>query len=102
MKGLNWGGLYDEFKGRVFDTAKLEQEIATLMMDDDVSNKKGIYEYVLTRNENNLNIRAFTESQKRSAYERQKGICVKCGKHFEYEQMEAVRVAGSGVLIGYN
>lgn len=26
---------------------------------------------------------------KREAYERQKGICVHCGKHFELEEMEA-------------
>lgn len=25
---------------------------------------------------------------KREPYERQKGICVKCGKHFELEEME--------------
>jgi 5-methylcytosine-specific restriction endonuclease McrA len=67
----------------------LEQEIQTLMMDDDVSNKKGIYAYVLTRNERYLSIRAFTESQKRGAYERQQGNCVKCGKHFELSGMEA-------------
>ncbi len=89
MKGIDWGGLYDEFKGRVFDTAKLEREIEALMMDDDVSSKKGVFEYVLTRNENILNIRAFSESQKRAVYERQQGICVKCGEHFDYAQMEA-------------
>ncbi len=89
MKGIDWGGLYDKFKGQVYDTAKLEQEVQTLMMDDDVSNKKGIYTYVLTRNEKSLNIRAFSESQRRSAYERQGGICAHCGKHFEYKDMEA-------------
>ena len=89
MKGIDWGGLYDEHKEKVFDTAQLEQEIAALMMDDDVTNKKGIYTYVLTRAEKNLNIRAFTESQKREAYERQGGICAKCGNHFEFSQMEA-------------
>lgn len=89
MKGIHWGGLYDEFKGKTFDTAKLEQEIAALMMDDDVTNKKGIYTYVLTRIERNLNIRAFSESQRRAAYERQQGICPRCGRHFAYEQMEA-------------
>lgn len=89
MKGIDWGSLYDEFKDKMFDTAKLEQEIAALMMDDDVDNKKGIYPYVLTRNEKYLNIRAFTESQKRAAYEKQKGICKKCGKHFELSKMEA-------------
>ena len=88
MKGINWGGLYDQFKGIVFDTTKLEREIAALMMDDDVTNKKGIYAYVLSRNERTLNIRAFTPAQKREAYERQRGICVKCSKHFELSEME--------------
>lgn len=89
MKGIDWGSLYNEFNGKVFDTKKLEHEIQRLMMDDDVTNKKGIYTYILTHNEKHLNIRAFTESQKRAAYERQKGICYKCGKHFEIQEMEA-------------
>lgn len=89
MKGIDWGGLYDKFKGQMLDAAKLEQEIQTLMSDDDVTNRKGIYPYVLTRNEKYLNIRAFSDSQKRVAYEKQKGICSKCGKHFELHEMEA-------------
>lgn len=89
MKGINWGGLYDKFKGQMYDTVVLEQEIQTLMMDDDVTSKKGIYPYVLTRNEKHLSIRSFTESQKRAAYERQKGICPKCGRYFEFNGMEA-------------
>lgn len=89
MKGINWGELYDTFKDKIFDTQKLEQEIQKLMIDDDVTNKKGIYPYVLTHNEKHLNIRAFTESQKREAYEKQKGICNKCGEHFELKDMEA-------------
>jgi hypothetical protein len=89
MKGIEWGGLYDKFKGEMLDAAKLEKEIQALMMDDDVTNKKGIYPYVLTRNENYLSIRNFTESQRRAAFEKQKGICYKCGKHFELHEMEA-------------
>jgi len=89
MKGLDWGGMYDKFKDEMYDTAKLEAEIQALMIDDDVSNNKGIYQYVLTRNEKHLNIRAFTESQKRSAFERQKGICPKCEKVFEIKAMHA-------------
>lgn len=89
MKGVQWGGLYDQFKGKLLDTAKLEREIQALMMDDDVTNKKGIYPYVLNQNQKYLNIRAFTENQKREAYERQQGICSKCGKHFDFNQMEA-------------
>ena len=41
------------------------------------------------RQKKHLNIRAFENSMRRSAYEKQKGICKKCGKHFEIEQMEA-------------
>ena len=36
-----------------------------------------------------MNLRAFSDNQKREAYERQKGICVKCGVHFELNEMEA-------------
>lgn len=89
MKGIDWGTLYAEFKDKDFDSAKLELEIAKLMEDEDVSNKKGIYAYVLTRKEKHLNIRAFSENQKREAYERQKGICTVCKEHFELEEMEA-------------
>lgn len=89
MKGINWGELYDKFNGEMFDTAKLEQEIKALMLDDDVTNNKGIYPYVLNRNEKHLNIRAFTENQKRAVYERQDGICSKCGKHFALNEMHA-------------
>jgi len=89
MKGIQWGFLYNEFKDQNFDSKKLEEEIAKLMQDEDVSNKKGIYSYVLTRNEKHLNIRAFSDNQKREAYERQKGICVVCGKHFKIKEMEA-------------
>lgn len=91
MKGIDWGSLYDEFRDKTFDTQVLEQEIQTLMMDDDVTNKRGIYPYVLTRDEKHLNIRTFTPGQKRAAYEKQKGVCPRCdsGKHYELEEMEA-------------
>jgi 5-methylcytosine-specific restriction endonuclease McrA len=59
------------------------------MADVDVSNKKGIYIYVLTRDERFLNIRAFDDRMKRTAYEQQRGICPKCGNHFEIDEMEA-------------
>ena len=34
-------------------------------------------------------LRTCDRQQKREAYERQKGICVHCHKHFELEEMEA-------------
>jgi len=89
MKGIQWGFLYNEFKSQKYDSAKLEKEISKLMQDEDVTNKKGIYEYVLTHKEKYLNIRAFSDNQKRESYERQKGICIVCGEHFELSEMEA-------------
>src|SRR3989344_5123235 len=89
MKGVDFGILYNEFKNKEFDSKKIEKEIVTLMQDEDVTKKSGIYPYILTRNEKYLNIRAFTDRQKREAYERQKGICPKCKKPFEIEEMEA-------------
>ena len=89
MKGVNYGILYNNFKDQPFDSAKLEIEITALMQDEDVTKKSGIYEYVLTRNEKYLNIRAFTDKQKREAYEKQNGICVKCNVEFEINEMEA-------------
>ena len=89
MKGIDWGFLYNEFKDDKLDSNKLEKEISQLMEDEDVTKKKGIYTYVLTRKEKYLNIRAFSPNQKREAYERQKGVCVVCKEKFEIEEMEA-------------
>lgn len=89
MKGINWGFLYNQFKWENYDSKNLESEISQLMQDEDVTKKSGIYEYLLTRNEKFLNIRAFSDNQKREAYERQQGICIKCGEHFELSEMEA-------------
>jgi len=89
MKGIECGFLYNEFKDKKYDSKKLEEEVAKLMEDEDVTNKKGIYSYVLTRKEKHLNIRAFSPNQKREAYERQKGICPVCKENFEIEEMEA-------------
>lgn len=89
MKGIHWGSLYNQFKDKPFDTDKLEKEVAKLMMDEDVTKKAGIYRYVFDREERHLNIRQFSDNQRREAYERQEGICIKCGKHFELNEMEA-------------
>lgn len=89
MKWVSWGILYNEFKNTEFDSEKLELEVSSLMQDEDVTKKSWIYEYVLTRKEKFLNIRSFTDKQKRETYERQKWICTKCKKHFELNEMEA-------------
>lgn len=89
MKGIDWGLLYNEHGTKPFDAAALEKEIVKLMIDEDITKKAGIYSYLLDRNERHLSIRAFTDKMKREAYEKQKGICIHCNKHFELEEMQA-------------
>ena len=89
MKGVDWGMLYKQYKDQVFDLKAVDDEVKRLILDDDVTKKTGIYPYILTRKEKYLSIRAFTDAQKLSAYERQMGFCADCGQHFELSQMEA-------------
>ena len=88
MHGVPWGMLYNTFGDNVYDADKLEERISALMADEDVTKKAGVYSYVLDGDERHLSIRVFTERDKRTAYEKQRGICPMCGKHFEFEEMD--------------
>lgn len=92
MKAVNWGDLYNRFKDQKVDTDDLAEKVTRLMLDVDVERKPGIYPYVLDGDERHLNIRAFDHNDKREAFERQKGICPKCQKKFEFEDMEGDHV----------
>jgi len=89
MKGIDWAFLYDDFKDENLNPDELETEIKKLMEDDEVQKKKGIYEYVLRKEEKFLNLRAFTDQQKREMYERQNGLCNIRKKPYPIEEMEA-------------
>ena len=88
----NWGILYNRYHKNEYNSNTLENEISKLLLDDDVTKKAGIIPYLLSpksiNDEKYLSLRAFTESQKRRAYEKQGGICPICGKHFEFEEMQ--------------
>lgn len=92
MKGIDWGDLYRQHKDRTdLKSDELEKEVSRLFADEDVTNKKGIYAYVLNPagNEKLLSIRAFLERDKQTAYEKQGGKCALCGEHFEIQEMQA-------------
>lgn len=103
MKGLPWGVFYNKYyeKSKSWDCEAIEAIVSKLMKDPDVSSKSGIYEYILAGDfvagefvtnevfESKLNIRTFDDNMKREAYERQKGICIKCNEHFEISEMDA-------------
>lgn len=89
MKGVDWGVLFNKHEKESLDPSELESQVSALMMDDEVGNKRGIYAYVLSGDDRHLNLRAFTQNQKREAYERQGGICPIRNKHYPIEEMEA-------------
>ena len=96
MKGLNWGILYNEYGNNVYNPNELEKEINLLLQDDDITKQKGIYEYLLSgkTKEKVLSIRAFTDNERRTLYERQHGFCPMCkaeGKDIKwnFEDMHA-------------
>ncbi len=87
MKGVPFGFLFNKYKKKKLNAKKLEDKIKKLLMDDEITNHKGIYSYVLTDDEIHLNLRKFSNIQKRRAYEKQKGICPICNQRFEFEGM---------------
>lgn len=89
MKGLDWGIYYNKYGTNTYDPKKFEARIVELLEDEDITNQRGIYEYLLDGQEKHLHIRAFSPKMARTAYERQKGICPKCKKSFKIEQMQA-------------
>lgn len=89
MKGLPWGIYYNENKDRTdLDPKKLEEATAKLMGDEDVTNKRGIFPFLLTGDVKNLSIRQFDRATKLAAYEKQEHKCPTCGKTFEFNKMD--------------
>lgn len=89
MKGLAWGEFYNEFKDKPFNAATLEERISQLYLDDEVTNKRGIYPYLLSGSERFLTLRTFDERTKATVYEKQAGICPICKEFFYASAMEA-------------
>ena len=96
MKTINWGHLYNHYKDEKFDPDEMQAKFEELQnyqasKELDVSMAK-IIEYCITRDENLLKARAFSNSQRTALYNRQKGICPDCGKHFVIGDMHAHHV----------
>ena len=87
MASVKWGLLYNRYKGDSRLASELEAEVSELMANDEVTKKSGVYEYVFSRDERCLSLRKFSDTQKRTAYEKQGGRCAHCGEAFAYEDM---------------
>lgn len=93
----DWGLLYNKYHNKQYNTNILEADIQKLLMDDDVTKNAGIVPYVLSdrtkHDEKYLSIRAFSDAQKRRAYEKQGHKCPFCVKNgvdteYAYEDMQ--------------
>lgn len=93
MLGLNWGELYNRYKDNTYDASSIEARVNELMSNEEVTEKRGVYEYILSGEDENLacklSKRTFSNTDKRTAYERQKGICPITGEHLPIEEMQA-------------
>ncbi|HEU0197428.1 MAG TPA: DUF262 domain-containing protein [Nevskiaceae bacterium] len=76
MRGVEWGKLYRLFHNTSYDPAAIDQQVGDLMVDGRITNRKGIFEFVLgdmtdLNRKSLLHIRVFDEHTKRVMYERQ-------------------------------
>ena len=73
MKGLDWGILYNRYKDNAYKSTYLQQRVGELMEDENVTDKAGIYEYLLGGEQATqlLSVRVFDDITKRKVYTRQ-------------------------------
>jgi hypothetical protein len=73
MKGLEWGRLYEEHHGKTYDPKKMSNAVNKLAADDYVTNRKGIFEFVLGGSDDTklLGVRVFDPQVKRAAHAKQ-------------------------------
>ena len=71
--GLEWGRLYREYHANAYSKDEITKRVDTLLSDTQVTNKRGVFEYVLGDEENKslLNVRVFDDKTKKAVYDKQ-------------------------------
>lgn len=79
--GRDWNRLYRTYHDRYYDRRKIGERVDALMADDDVTDKRGIFEYVLggETEPRLLNIRVFDRRTVKTVYRRQTDEAVTAG-----------------------
>ena len=74
LKTVKWGQLHHKYRDQPYSAERMTQRVAELMGDECVTNKKGIYEYLLggESDPSLLILRVFPPNIKTTVYERQK------------------------------
>ena len=73
MCGLEWGRLYEKYHAQAYDPAKVWERVEALYVDEFVTDRKGIFEFVLGGEKETklLNVRVFSEKEKKQVYAKQ-------------------------------
>ncbi|WP_297094674.1 DUF262 domain-containing protein [uncultured Draconibacterium sp.] len=81
MCGLEWGRLYETYHKKAYDPKKVSDEVQELISDSYVTNRKGIFEYILGGSVDTklLNVRVFSEPIKKASYKKQTSEAEKKG-----------------------
>ena len=80
MKKAHWGALQSYLQSPPYTAERRTVEVDRLLRDSDVTNKPGIYAYLLTGDEKHLSVRRFNDTQKQTALANQEGYCAGCSK----------------------
>lgn len=73
MCGIDWGRLYREYHKNAYSKAKIAERVEALLDDVQVTDKRGIFEYVLggEKDTSLLNVRVFDQKTKKAVYRKQ-------------------------------
>lgn len=71
--GLEWGRLYREYHKNPYSKEKVNDRVEALLSDDHVTDKKGVFEYILggEKKTSLLNVRVFDKATIKKVYEKQ-------------------------------
>jgi hypothetical protein len=73
MRGLEWGRLYETYHTQSYDPVQMSEEVQKLAADPYVTNRRGIFEYLLGRGTDSklLAVRVFDDKTKSVTYAKQ-------------------------------
>lgn len=73
MKGLEWGRLFERYHRNRYNPAAVSDVVRLLISSEEVTSRKGIFEFVLGGQEDTklLNVRVFDEKIKKATYMKQ-------------------------------
>ena len=81
MSGLEWGRLYETYRKTAYNPEKVWRRVEELYGDEFVTDRRGIFEYVLGGEKETrlLNVRVFSDKEKKQVYARQTAEAEKRG-----------------------